>query len=311
MYPRITDIFSDLFGFDFPIPLYSFGAMVALAAITAGWLLGKELDRYHEAGRIKGVKIPDPEKKKGKRGKISLVEVAPSAIVWTVTVIALISGFAGAKIFHVLENLDDFFLDPSGMLFSSGGFTFYGGLIVGTVVVVWYLRKKGISAPIFADALAPGLMIAYGIGRIGCHLAGDGDWGIVSDPAARPSWLPTWLWAETYPRNILGQDLSTTPVYPTSIYEFLMSLVIFGILWSVRKHPFKAGWLFSLYLVFNGIERFLIEKIRVNNTFDLFGITVTQAEVIATLIFLLGIVGLFFTSRRIVSESDTKNAATA
>jgi phosphatidylglycerol:prolipoprotein diacylglycerol transferase len=197
-------------------------------------------------------------------------------------------------------------LNPAGMIFSSGGFTFYGGLIVASLTIVWYLRKKDLSVPIFADALAPGLMIAYGIGRIGCHLAGDGDWGIPSDIAGRPPWLPVWLWAETYDRNILGVDLSSTPVYPTSIYEFLASVVIFAILWSVRKHPFVAGWLFWLYLVFNGIERFFIEKIRVNNVFHLFGLEVTQAEVIAVSLILIGVIGHIKTTRK--TSVETKEA---
>ena len=313
MYPYLSDLFKDFLGIELPLPIYSFGAMVALGALTAGWLLGKELDRYYEMGRINGVRLPvDPKKNGEKKGKgarrknANTVLVSPSNIVWTITMIALATGFAGAKLFHVLENLDQFALDPVGMIFSSGGFTFYGGLIIAALTIIWYLRKRDLSVPIFADSLAPGLMIAYGIGRIGCHLAGDGDWGIASDIASRPSWIPVWLWAETYDRNILGVDLSSAPVYPTPIYEFFAAAIIFAILWSVRKHPFVAGWLFSLYLVFNGIERFLIEKIRVNNVFELFGMEVTQAEVIAVSIFLLGVIGLIKTTRR--TSVETKEA---
>ena len=310
MYPYLSDLFKDFLGITLPLPIYSFGAMVALGALTAGWLLGKELDRYFEMGRINGVRMPvDTGKKGGKKNKgakrraANTAVVSPSNIVWTVTMIALATGFAGAKLFHILENLDQFALDPMGMIFSSGGFTFYGGLIIATLVIVWYLRKKDLSVPIFADSLAPGLMIAYGIGRIGCHLAGDGDWGIASDLAARPSWLPTWLWAETYDKNILGIDLSAAPVYPTPIYEFLMTAVLFAVLWSLRKHPFVAGWLFWLYVVFTGIERFLIEKIRVNNVFDVFGMEVTQAEVISVSLILLGVIGLIKTTKKTSAET--------
>ena len=316
MYPYLSDLFKDFLGIDLPLPIYSFGAMVALGALAAGWLLGKELDRYHALGRIAGVRMPAAQAKKsgskssdGKKNKgarrrsAGTVVVSPSYIVWTVTMIALATGFAGAKVFHVLENLDQFALNPMGMLFSSGGFTFYGGLIVATVVIIWYLRKKELSVPIFADSLAPGLILAYGIGRIGCHLAGDGDWGIESNIAARPDWMPTWLWAETYDRNILGIDLSAAPVYPTPIYEFVASVIIFAILWSLRKHPFMAGWLFSLYLVFNGIERFFIEKIRVNNVFEIFGLEVTQAEVISVSLILLGVLGLVKTTKKPGNET--------
>ena len=87
-------------------------------------------------------------------------------------------------------------------------------------------------------------------------------------------------------------------VYPTMLYEFAMAAVLFAVLWRLRKHPYRAGWLFSLYLVFNGLERFVIEQIRVNNVFELFGMPVTQAEVIATVIFLAGVFGLSRTWKR-------------
>jgi phosphatidylglycerol:prolipoprotein diacylglycerol transferase len=181
------------------------------------------------------------------------------------------------------------------MIFSSGGFTFYGGLILGSFAIVRYVRKKALDLGSVVDAMAPGVMIAYGIGRIGCHLAGDGDWGIAADVAAKPDWLPMWLWAETYPNNFLGIDLSMTPVYPTPLYEFLMSVVIFGVLWSFRKHAHQTGWLFWVYLVFNGAERFFIEKIRVNNTMEILGQTVTQAELIALVLILAGVIGVIKT----------------
>lgn len=317
MYPYLSDLFKDFLGIELPLPIYSFGAMVAIGALVAGWLLGKELDRYYKAGKINGVKMPaELQKEKGKskgasrRGKKEVV-VSPSYAVWTITIISLVSGFLGAKVFHALENLDKFAENPMGMLFSTGGFTFYGGLIVGTIVVVWYLRKKDLSVPVFADSLAPGLMIAYGIGRLGCHLSGDGDWGIAANLDLQPGWMPDWLWAETYSKNILGVDLSAAPVYPTPIYEFFAGLLIFAILWSLRKHPFVNGWLFFVYLMFNGIERFLIEKIRVNNIFDLLGLEVTQAEIISTGIFLIGLLGVIKTSKKIdqAREEHTESNA--
>ena len=317
MYPYLSDILKDLFGIDLPFDIYSFGAMVAIAALTAGWLLGKELDRYYKLGMINGVKLSsgstkkasraDNKKKRKQKGNPAQL-VSPSNIVWTVTMIALVAGFGGARLFHILENLDQFALNPAAMLISSGGFSFYGGLIMAPIFVIWYLRKHKVSASVFADSLAPGLMLAYGIGRIGCHLAGDGDWGITSDMALKPDWLPTWLWAETYPRNIYygGQELAQA-VYPTPIYEFVVSVLIFGVLWSLRKHPYVSGWLFSLYLLFNGIERFFIEKIRVNNQFDLFGISVTQAEVISSILIFIGIIGLVKTSRKRSAEQKPEN----
>ena len=308
MYPRLSDIFSDVFGFELPFPIYSFGAMVAIGVLVAAWLTGKELDRLHSEGRLNGVKIKVADK--GKKGRSKTTEVSPSAIMGTVTVIVVLAGFGGAKIFHILENLGSFARDPIGMIFSTGGFTFYGGLIVAAVAVSWYLRSKRLDVKTASDAFAPGLMLAYGIGRIGCHLAGDGDWGIASDPATKPDWIPMWLWSETYPNNILGFDLSSAPVYPTPIYEFLLSAALFGVLWGLRKHPFVGGWLFSLYLMFAGAERFLIEQIRVNNRFDLFGLAVTQAEIISVVLIALGGVGMILRRRRrSSSEPDTEESA--
>ena len=92
--------------------------------------------------------------------------------------LAAVSGLIGAKIFHNLENMDAFLADPMGQLLSFSGLTFYGGLICGTAVVIWYAKKHNMHYKHIADAAAPGLMLAYGVGRMGCHFSGDGDWGI-------------------------------------------------------------------------------------------------------------------------------------
>lgn len=297
MYPRLSDIFPDLFGFSLPFPIYSFGAMVAVAVLVAAWLSGKELDRMYRAGHLPSVRV-EAEKSGDKTRRRRVEEVSPANLMGTLTIIALVTGFIGAKIFHILENLDEFAVEPWRMIFSTGGFTFFGGLVVAGGAIAWYAKKRNLRLGLIADAFAPGLMIAYGIGRIGCHLAGDGDWGIIADLSARPSWVPMWLWAETYPNNILNVDIPAPGAYPTPLYEFAMAAILFGILWSLRRHPFKPWWLFSLYLVFAGVERFLIEKIRVNNVFDVLGMQVTQAEVISVLLIVLGLVGLAVTSRK-------------
>lgn len=306
MYPRLSDLFQDLFGFEFPIPIYSFGFMVAVGAMFGAWILQKELDRMYNSGLINGVRMP--EEGSDRKGRKKMVEVSPSFVVGTITLIIIGAGFAGAKLFHILENMDAFMRAPARMIFSTGGFTFYGGMIVGGLGVVYYLRKKNLSVGRVADAMAPGVMIAYGIGRIGCHLSGDGDWGIASNLAAKPSWLPTWLWAETYPNNILGVDLSSTPVYPTPLYEFGAAVLIFGVLWSFRKHAHVAGWLFWVYMVFNGAERFFIEKIRVNNRFEFMGTTITQAELIALVLILIGVIGIIKTWSPPKSDKKAESA---
>ena len=298
MYPRLSDIFADLFGIQLPFPIYSFGAMVAVAVLFAIWLTGREIDRLYNAGVIPGVKMPQEGRRRKK-------EVSPSVLLGTIAIIVVVAGVAGAKVFHILENLDRFWLDPAGMIFATGGLTFYGGFIVAGLAIVWYLRRYDLPPARFADASAPGLLAAYGIGRIGCHLAGDGDWGIAADVAAKPDWLPMWLWAETYPNAIIGSP--PEPVHPTPLYELAMASVLAAVLWMLRKHPFQAGWLFSLYLVFSGAERLLIEQIRVNVEFDLLGLVVTQAEVISVGLIVLGLAGLWYTGER--TESPT--AATA
>lgn len=298
MYPRLSDIFQDLFGFSFPLPIYSFGVMVALAVWAAAWFSRKELDRMYAGQLIGSVSIKPASKEK----KTKTIKGSPGLIMWDIAVGAVFIGFVGAKFFHILENLDTFARDPTGMLFSRGGFTFYGGLLVATVFVAWYVRRKGLSVPRFADALAPGLMLAYGVGRIGCHLSGDGDWGIASDLTNKPAWLPAWLWNETYPNNILGMDLAGG-VYPTPLYEFAAASALFGVLWMARKHAFAPGWLFAVYLIFSGFERIMIEQIRVNNTFGLLGMEVTQAEVISVVLMALGVAGLIYTRRKTVSPS--------
>jgi len=222
---------------------------------------------------------------------------------WPIVFVAVIFGIIGAKIFHWFENWDQFLADPMESLVSFAGLTFYGGLIVAGVALVIYSGKKGINWKHLADIVAPALIIAYGIGRLGCHTAGDGDWGIVNT-LSKPDWLnflPDWLWAYNYPHNIINEGIPipgcigphcmalAEPVFPTPIYETFMAVIIFIILWTIRKRIKIPGLLFAIYLMFNGVERFLIEHIRVNNIFNFLGMKVTQAEVISTLIFIAGL----------------------
>ncbi|GMT46265.1 MAG: hypothetical protein IEMM0006_2097 [bacterium] len=236
--------------------------------------------------------------------------------IWIIVLIAAVFGIIGAKIFDQLENWQAFLADPMGQLFSFSGLTFYGGLIVGAIALVWYGEKHGIPWKHMADSFAPGLAIAYGIGRIGCHVSGDGDWGIVNH-LTRPHWLqflPDWLWSYNYPHNIINAGIPiqgcTGPhcmqlpqgVFPTSVYETIMMVIIFVILWSIRKKIKTAGVLFSIYLIFSGAERFLIEQIRVNTTYNIFGHLITQAEIISPILVLIGLVGWYILEKRAKTE---------
>ena len=97
-----------------------------------------------------------------------------------------------------------------------------GGMLVGGIATSIFLKKRGINIAPFADAIAPALMLAYAVGRIGCQVAGDGDWGIAADLSLKPDWLPTWFWAQTYVNNAVGVSIALPGVYPTPLYESLM-----------------------------------------------------------------------------------------
>jgi phosphatidylglycerol:prolipoprotein diacylglycerol transferase len=245
----------------------------------------------------------DALKLKGTTPETSVEEVPAHELMWNITAIAGLTGLLGAKIFHNLEYIDDLMNDPINALLSFSGLTFYGGLIVASFAVLYYTNKKKIPTLHMIDAAAPGLMLAYGIGRIGCHLSGDGDWGIVNT-APKPamiSFLPDWMWSYKYPHNVLGEGVPIPgcvgqhcsalplPVYPTPFYEVIMALALFAFLWYMRKKITVPGVLFCVYLVVNGIERFTIEKIRVNSTYQILGKAITQAELISSVMVIAGI----------------------
>ena len=234
--------------------------------------------------------------------------VHPFELVGNMTMIAAVSGIIGAKIFHILENIGEFTIEEMvGQLLSFSGLTFYGGLIAGAVSVIWYANKYKINTKHLIDSAAPGLMLAYGVGRIGCQMSGDGDWGI-DNLAPKPEWmsfLPDWMWSYTFPHNVINAGVPiegctgnfcmelANPVWPTAFYEVIMSLAIFGILWAMRKHIKVPGALFFIYLAFNGVERFFIEKIRINYEYNILG-GITQAEIISFSLILTAIIGVTY-----------------
>lgn len=282
--------------------------------------------------------LAKPEKRK--------VRIWPQDRVGEITILGLIFGVVGAKMFDIFENWSDFLERPLEYILSGGGLTFYGGLICATIAIIWYARKHNISVRHLADAIAPSLMIAYAIGRIGCQVAGDGDWGIYNAayktdavgnilPAVpsdfdsslkanatffshdlaefgevrntffpKPSalsFLPDWMFAYNYPNNVnkVGVPIAgcteqhcaqlPVPTFPTPFYETVACLLLFLLLWSLRKKLKPVGSLFALYLIVNGLERFFIEKIRVNNRLNFLGMHPTQAEIISLGLVLTGI----------------------
>ncbi len=227
-----------------------------------------------------------------------------------ITMVAALWGLIGAKLFHWLENPDEFMSfikNPGGDAIFSG-LTMYGGLIMAGFMVIRYFKNNGIPAWHGADSAAPGVMLAYAIGRIGCQVSGDGDWGIVNNAPA-PGWMPNWLWSYTYPNNVnsVGVPFTGTPcfegyctvlpepVFPTPIYETIMCVGFFFLLWSLRKRISTPGIIFFAFLLLNGIERFFIEKIRVNVAF---AGTWTQAEVISLALIIVGAAGIIWLRQR-------------
>ncbi len=304
------------------------------------WLAGLALGLF-----FAGLKWWEKNKNKLEKPEQRVIRIWPADRVGDITIIAAVAGFIGAKIFDNLENWNRFIQDPLGNLISPSGLTFYGGLIVATFSLWYYFNKRKIRFIDIADAAAPSLMLAYGLGRIGCQVAGDGDWGIlnsayitspggqiipatveefnktlnintgfytdqfgslsnVQHAALKPFWgLPDWLFAYNYPHNVNRVGISTAgcswddycnhlpiPVFPTSLYEIIISLLLFALLWSLRKRFKTAGRMFAVYLVLNGIERFFIEQIRVNTQYDIFGFHPTQAELISSLLIITGII---------------------
>lgn len=256
------------------------------------------------------IKWREKEKQRLDKPEKRIIRIWPEDRVGDITLLALVFGLAGAKLFDIFENWTDFLRRPSDYLFSPAGLTMYGGLICAAIAIAVYARKHKIGFLHLSDAVAPGLMLAYGIGRLGCQLSGDGDWGIVSDLATKPSFLPDWAWSYTYPHNVIeagipipgceGPYCNVLPegVYPTPLYESVASITLAFVLFYLKKYVKTGGVIFSYYMIFNGLERFIIEKIRVNNQLNLLGLQPTQAEVISTLLFLTGIVlGLYLKQR--------------
>jgi len=250
--------------------------------------------------------------KESKEGQREVTEeIHPYELIGNIIVIAAIAGFIGAKIFHNLENIDELIADPLYALVAFSGLTYYGGLIVGSIAVLYYTSKNKIHPLHMVDVCAPALILTYGVGRIGCQMSGDGDWGI-NNLASKPEWmgfLPDWMWSFNYPHNVINEGIRISgcegkncfmlenPVFPTPFYETIMAIIIFGILWSLRKKIRIPGVLFCIYLIFNGVERFLIEQIRVNSVYNIFGADITQAEILSVVMIIIGIVGIWYLNR--------------
>ncbi|HVP41827.1 MAG TPA: prolipoprotein diacylglyceryl transferase family protein [Terriglobales bacterium] len=205
----------------------------------------------------------------------------------TLNMILLIAlaGLAGSKLYHLLERPSEFFAHPLQMFFSASGFAWFGGLLGGLLVIVLFSLRYRIAILTLLDACSPAAAIGYGVGRIGCLLSGDGDYGI-------PTSLP---WCMSFPNGLVP---TTQCVHPTPIYEFLGAVVIFLWLWRQAKSSAAGarapGWVLGQYFVLTGLARFLVEFIRINPRVWL---GLSNAQLAGTCSVMVGIVLLLLTRR--------------
>jgi phosphatidylglycerol:prolipoprotein diacylglycerol transferase len=256
-----------------PLTLGSYGLMVALGLICAFFILRADFARRK-------------------------VSADAEAIIG----ITGLAGLVGSRLYHVLQSPTEFFADPWSQLFSTMGFAFVGAIIGGFLALVLLAKRFKMSSLLLLDAASPAAAMGYGIGRVGCLLSGDGDYGIATSlpwgmkfPPLQPG--PTILGFIRIDRGALDPSYGATahgfpldaivPVHPTPIYEFLVAILIFWILWRLGARALQtgapAGTIFASYLVLTGIARFLVEFIRINPRSS-FGLTNAQGASLISII---------------------------
>ena len=233
-----------------PVTLQTFGICFGLGFIAAGAVIHR---RFGELGK-------------------------PPDWAYEIAFAALLGGLIGARLYFVFDNWDDVSDDLLGNLFSGSGLTWYGGAIGGALFVIIWAKWRGILNLGLLDLASPSLAIGYAIGRVGCQLSGDGDYGKAWDGP----------WAMAYPDGTVATD---EPVHPTPIYETLAMGSLAIVLWGLRDR-FVPGVLFAIYLFGAGLERFLVEFLRRN---DDVAIGLTEAQLLSVAMMLVG--GIWFALR--------------
>jgi phosphatidylglycerol:prolipoprotein diacylglycerol transferase len=240
-----------------PIPIHVFGICLALAFLASGKIAAWEFER----------KGWDPD-------------AASQALVY-----AAVGGIVGSRLWVIFESFPDFLANPLDYLFTGKGFVFYGGLLGGALAVTWVFRRAHIPWLAGADAVAPAIAVGQAIGRIGCQLSGDGDWG-------RETTLP---WGMAYPHAVVGWPYPPgVYVHPTPVYETILYTLTFAILWRMRREPHRDGTIFAMYLILTATFRFGVEFLRVEPVIA-FGLT--SAQLMGLVLVPIGL-GLLWRERR-------------
>ncbi|MEP7146220.1 MAG: prolipoprotein diacylglyceryl transferase [bacterium] len=253
MFPKLFEIG--------PVPVYSYGLMLGIAFLVGSSLFNRELKRN---GMDENIGV-------------------------TLTFLALLGGIVGSKIFYIFEEwnfgtalpLSSYF--TKDILLSPSGLTFYGGFVLSFVFVFIYCIVKKLSILRILDLMSPGTAIAYGLARIGCHLSGDGDYGINVNNTV-------WEFLGYSYKNGTVPTKEGILVHPTPIYEFIAAILIFMFLWKNRERYKTTGIIFAYYLILSGVERFIVEFIRLN---PIVTIGLSQAQIISVIMIFSGMMLLF------------------
>jgi phosphatidylglycerol---prolipoprotein diacylglyceryl transferase len=287
LFPQLSDLINGLFGSDLSFPLSTYKFFLIAAFTAAGIVVYQELARKEMLGEVPG-----------KSSKETLIAM----------LMAVVFGLLGSKILSALEYLAEFRERPGIGFFIHSGQSFYGGLILASAAIYFYARYKKVPPIHGLDIAAPAIAIGYAVGRLGCHLSGDGCWGI-ENLAVKPAWLgflPDWAWACSYPHNALQKGVLIPgcmtgychvlpdPVYPTSLYESVFSCLAFILLWSIRKKIKMPGSQIVIFILLNATFRFIIEFIRINPKYNFLGYSLSQAQIVSIFLFLADLAGLFY-----------------
>jgi phosphatidylglycerol---prolipoprotein diacylglyceryl transferase len=242
-----------------PFTLRYYGLMYALAALVGGWLLGKEVRR-------KGISLSDDQR-------------------WNLVLLVLLGGILGARIYYVAFNWDFYgkYLSQIPAVWH-GGLAIHGGLIGGILVGLWYVRRHRLPFLALADASSPSMILGQAFGRFGNFMNGDAH--------GYPTSMP---WGIVFPpESIAGQEFGPVPLHPVMLYELVLNLGAFTLLWTIRKRPSGDGFIFFSYLILYSVIRFFVSFFRAD---DLYIGPLRAPHVVSILLFV--IVGTYMLKKRL------------